>query len=30
VRRHLDYMILPGGTDLDATATTRITQERAP
>ncbi|HEX6421131.1 MAG TPA: pilus assembly protein TadG-related protein [Acidimicrobiales bacterium] len=30
VTRHLDYLILPGGTDLDATATTRITQERAP
>lgn len=30
VTRHLDYLILPGGTDLAATATTRITQERAP
>lgn len=28
--RHLDYLVLPGGTRLDATATTRITPERAP
>lgn len=30
VSRDVDFLILPGGTHLDATATSRITQERAP
>jgi hypothetical protein len=28
VTRHVDFQVLPGGTDLDATATARATQER--
>jgi hypothetical protein len=28
--RGVDYLMLPGGTTLDATATSRVTQERAP
>ena len=28
--RHVDFLMLPGGTTLDATATSRVTQERAP
>ena len=30
VSRHVDFLILPGATRLDATATSRVTQERAP
>jgi hypothetical protein len=28
--RYVDYLMLPGGISLDATATSRVTQERAP
>jgi len=28
--RYVDYLMLPGGITLDATATSRVTQERAP
>jgi len=28
--RYVDYLMLPGGLTLDATATSRVTQERAP
>jgi Flp pilus assembly protein TadG len=28
VTRHVDFQVLPGGTELDATATARATQER--
>jgi hypothetical protein len=28
--RHVDFLMLPGGVTLDATATSRVTQERAP
>jgi Flp pilus assembly protein TadG len=29
VNRHVDFVIMPGGASLDATATSRVTQERA-
>jgi hypothetical protein len=28
--RNVDFLMLPGGVTLDATATSRVTQERAP